>query len=122
MEVAGVEPADAGASTPVSKRGAELPPEALTHILTNISGKTCLNGSRVVATDQSSESTGTSVTVGDGQELSCSDEGMKMVEVAGVEPASREFFKTASTRVVVFMVLSPVQEATPSGPRLPSTV
>jgi len=47
---------------------------------------------------------------------------LKMVEVAGVEPASREFFKTASTRVVVFMVLSPVQEATPSGPRLPSTV
>ena len=36
VEVAGVEPADAGASTPVSKRGAELPPEALTHILTNL--------------------------------------------------------------------------------------
>ena len=60
----------------------------LTEILTEISGKTCQNGSRVVATDHSSESTGTSVTVGDGQELSCSDEGMKMVEVAGVEPAS----------------------------------
>ena len=35
VEVAGVEPAGAGESTPVSKRGAELPPEALTHILTN---------------------------------------------------------------------------------------
>jgi hypothetical protein len=35
VEVAGVEPAGAGASTPVNKRGAELSPEALTHILTN---------------------------------------------------------------------------------------
>ena len=64
--------------------------EDLTHILTNISGKTCRNGSRVVATDQSNETTGTSVTVGDRRELSCSDEGMKMVEVAGVEPASHD--------------------------------
>ena len=65
--------------------------EPLIHILTHISGKTCRNGSRVVATDQSSETTGTSVTVGDRRELSCSDEGMKMVEVAGVEIASQVF-------------------------------
>ena len=35
VEVAGVEPAESCASTPVNKRGAELSPEALTHILTN---------------------------------------------------------------------------------------
>ena len=37
MEVAGVEPAGEGASTPVNKRGSELAPEALTDILTNFS-------------------------------------------------------------------------------------
>ena len=35
VEVAGVEPAGGGASTPVNKRGEELSAEALTHILTN---------------------------------------------------------------------------------------
>ena len=35
VEVAGVEPAGGGASIPVNKRGSELSPEALTHILTN---------------------------------------------------------------------------------------
>ena len=49
--------------------------EPLTEILTNISGKTCRNGSRVVASDQSSEATETAVPVPSGRELSCSDEG-----------------------------------------------
>ena len=93
----------------------------LTNILTNISGKTCLNGSRVVASDYSSETTETPVTVGDRRELSLSDDLESLVEVAGVEPASRDLSKTVSTRVVFFMVLSPVQEGTPTGPRLPST-
>jgi hypothetical protein len=35
-EVAGVEPAGVGESTPVNKRGEELSPEALTHMLTNL--------------------------------------------------------------------------------------
>ena len=56
--------------------------EPLIHILTHICGKTCRNGSRVVANDQSSETTETSVTVGDRRELSPSDEGMKMVDAA----------------------------------------
>ena len=56
--------------------------EPLTNILTNISGKTCRKGSRVVATDQSSETTETSVTVGDRRGMSQSGDGMKMVEVA----------------------------------------
>jgi hypothetical protein len=63
--------------------------EPLTNILTNISGKTCLNGSRVVASDQSSETTETSVTVGDRRELSLSDDLESLVEVAGVEIAAQ---------------------------------
>ena len=35
VEVAGVEPVGVGDSTPVNKRGTEISPEALTHILTN---------------------------------------------------------------------------------------
>ena len=35
VEVAGVEPAGAGASIPVNKQDEELSPEALTHILTS---------------------------------------------------------------------------------------
>ena len=92
--------------------------EPLTNILTNISGKTCRKGSRVVATDQSSETTETSVTVGDRRGMSLSDDLESLVEVAGVEPASRDLSKTVSTCVVAFMVLSPVQEGTPTGPRL----
>jgi hypothetical protein len=59
--------------------------ENLTHILTHISGKTCRNGSRVVATDQSTETTETSVTVGDRLALSKSDDFESFVEVAGGE-------------------------------------
>ena len=36
VEVAGVERVRAGESTPANKRHAELSPEALTHILTNL--------------------------------------------------------------------------------------
>jgi hypothetical protein len=36
VEVAGIEPAGVGESTPVNKRDEELSPEALTHILTNL--------------------------------------------------------------------------------------
>ena len=46
----------------------------LMHILMHICGKTCLNESQSVATDQSSETTETSVTVGDRRELSQSDD------------------------------------------------
>jgi integrase len=65
--------------------------EPLIHILTHISGKTCLNGSRVVASDQSSETTETSVAVGKRRGMSLSDDLESLVEVAGVEPACRDF-------------------------------
>jgi len=90
--------------------------------LMHICGKTCLNESQSVATDQSSETTETSVTVGDRRELSQSDDLESLVEVAGVEPASRDSSETMSTHVVSLMFLSSVQEGTPTEPRLPSTV
>jgi len=39
VEVAGVETAGVGDSTPVNKQGAELSLEALTHILTKLTGE-----------------------------------------------------------------------------------
>jgi len=51
-----------------------------------------------------------------------SDDSETLVEVAGVEPASRDSSETASTHVVSLMFLSSVQEGTPTEPRLPSTV
>ena len=94
----------------------------LMHILMHICGKTCQEGSRVVASDPQGESVQTAVPVPSGQGLSLSDDLESLVEVAGVEPASRDLSKTVSTHVVFFMVLSPVQEGTPTRPRLPSTV
>ena len=108
---------------PLGETIRNLPDEGpLTDILTEISGKTCRNGSRVVASDQSGEATETSVTVGDRRELSHSDDLESLVEVAGVEPASRDSSETASTHVVSLMFLSSVQVGTPTEPRLPSTV
>ena len=60
--------------------------EPLTDILTEISGKTGQNGSRVVVSDPQGESAQTAVPVPSGRELSLSVRDQKMVEVAGVEP------------------------------------
>ena len=54
--------------------------------LMHICGKTCQDGSRVVASDQSSETTETSVTVGDRPELSQSGDSGTLVKVAGIKP------------------------------------
>jgi len=96
--------------------------ENLTHILTNISGKTCRNGSRVGEIEPVGESSKTTGNAASGQGLSLSDDLESLVEVAGVEPASRDSSETASTHVVSLMFLSSVQEGTPTEPRLPSTV
>jgi hypothetical protein len=48
VEVAGMEPAGAGESTPVNKRGKELSAEALTHILTNLTDTDRLMLSQIV--------------------------------------------------------------------------
>ena len=63
--------------------------EDLTQILTLISGKSGQNLSRSVASDPQGESVQTAVPVPSGRELSHSVRDCKMVEVAGVEPASR---------------------------------
>ena len=74
---------------PLGETIRNLPDEGpLTDILTEISGKTCRNGSRVVASGQSSEATETSVTVGDRRGLSQSGALESLVEVAGVEIAA----------------------------------
>jgi hypothetical protein len=59
--------------------------EPLTYILTNISGKTCLNESQSVATDQSSKTTATTENAASGQGLSLSVDLESLMEVAGVE-------------------------------------
>jgi hypothetical protein len=59
----------------------------LTDILTEISGKTCQEGSRVVASAPQGEFVQTAVPVPSGRELSLSND-LGMVEVAGVEIAS----------------------------------
>jgi hypothetical protein len=48
VEVAGVEPAGVGESTPVKKQDAELPPEALTHMWTNLTDTDRLMLSQIV--------------------------------------------------------------------------
>jgi integrase len=75
--------------------------EPLTDILTEISGKTCQDGSRVVASDPQGESAQTAVPVPSGRELSLSVRDQEMVEVAGVEPASPMVSNTASTRLAI---------------------
>ena len=73
---------------PLGETVRNLPDEApLIHILTHISGKTRRNWSRVVATDQSSETTGTSVSVGDRRGMSLSGVDGRMARAAGFEPA-----------------------------------
>ena len=75
---------------PLSETVRNLPAEEdLTEILTEISGKTGQNGSQSVVTDHQGENAGAALPVPSRRELSCSDEGMKMVEVAGVEIASQ---------------------------------
>jgi hypothetical protein len=48
VEVAGVEPAGVGESTPVNKQDAELSPEALTHMWTNLTDTDRLMLSQIV--------------------------------------------------------------------------
>jgi len=63
--------------------------ENLTHILTNISGKTCRNGSRVGEIEPVGESSKTAGNAGSRLELSQSDDSESLVEVAGVEIAAQ---------------------------------
>ena len=65
--------------------------EDLTQILTLISGKSGQSLSRSVASDPQGESVQTAVPVPSGRSLSLSEDLESLVEVAGVEPACRDF-------------------------------
>jgi len=78
--------------------------ENLIKILTNIPGKTCRNGSRVGEIEPLEKATQTALHADSRLELSQSDVSETLVEVAGIEPASRNTSDSASTRVVHFLV------------------
>ena len=82
-----------------------LPDEGpLTNILTNISGKTCQNGSRVGETKPLEKAAQTALHAASRLELSQSGDSETLVEVAGIEPASRNTSDPASTRVVHLLI------------------
>ena len=82
-----------------------LPDEGpLTNILTNISGKTCRNGSRVGEIDPLEKAAQTALNAASRMELSQSGDSETLVEVAGIEPASRNTSDPASTRVVHLLI------------------
>ena len=78
--------------------------ENLIKILTNISGKTCRNGSRVGEIEPLEKAAKTALNAASRLELSQSGDSETLVEVAGIEPASRNTSDSASTRVVHFLV------------------
>jgi len=82
-----------------------LPDEGpLTNILTNISGKTCQNGSRVGEIEPLEKAAQTALHAASRQKLSQSGNSETLVEVAGIEPASRNLSDPASTRIVLLMI------------------
>ena len=82
-----------------------LPDEGpLTNILTNISGKTGRNGSRVGEIEPLKKAAQTPLDAASRLELSQSGYSETLVEVAGIEPASRNLSDPASTRVVHLII------------------
>ena len=78
--------------------------ENLIEILTEISGKTCRNGSRVGEIEPLEKTAQTALHAPSRLELSQSGDSETLVEVAGIEPASRNTSDSASTRVVHFLI------------------
>jgi len=78
--------------------------ENLIKILTNISGKTCRNGSRVGEIEPLEKAVKTALNAASRLELSQSGDSETLVEVAGIEPASRNLSDPASTRIVLLMI------------------
>ena len=78
--------------------------ENLIKILTNISGKTCRNGSRVGEIEPLEKAAKTALNVSSRLELSQSGDSETLVEVAGIEPAPRNTSDPASTRVVHLLI------------------
>ena len=78
--------------------------ENLIEILTEISGKTRRNGSRVGETKPLEKAAQTALYAFSRLELSHSGDSEILVEVAGIEPASRNLSDPASTRIVLLMI------------------
>ena len=78
--------------------------ENLIEILTEISGKTCRNGSRVGEIEPLEKAAKTALNAASRLELSQSGDSETLVEVAGIEPASRNISDPASTRVVHLII------------------
>ena len=78
--------------------------ENLIKILTNISGKTCHLGSRVGEIEPLEKAAQTALHAASRLELSQSGDSETLVEVAGIEPASRNTSDPASTRVVHLLI------------------
>ena len=78
--------------------------ENLIKILTNISGKMGRNGSRVGEIEPLEKAAQTALHAASRQKLSQSGNSETLVEVAGIEPASRNLSDPASTRIVLLMI------------------
>ena len=78
--------------------------ENLIKILTNISGKMGQNGSRVGEIEPLEKAAKTALHAASRLELSQSGDSETLVEVAGIEPASRNLSDPASTRVVHLII------------------
>ena len=78
--------------------------ENLIEILTEISGKTGRNGSRVGEIEPLKKAAQTALDAASRLELSQSGDSETLVEVAGIEPASRNTSDSASTRVVLLLI------------------
>ena len=78
--------------------------ENLIEILTEISGKTCRNGSQAGEIDPLEKAAQTALNAASRLELSQFGDSETLVEVAGIEPASRNLSDPASTRVVHLII------------------
>ena len=78
--------------------------ENLIKILTNISGKMGRNGSRVGEIEPLEKAAKSALHAPSRLELSQSGDSETLVEVAGIEPASRNTSDPVSTRVVLLLI------------------
>ena len=91
---------------PVGEVIRNLPDDGpLTEILTEISGKSGQNGSRVGEIEPLEKATQTALYATSRLEFAQSGDSETLVEVAGIEPASRNLSDLASTCLVLFLIL-----------------
>ena len=106
MEVAGIEPETPCAETSVNIKDSDFSPEALIEILTEISGKSGQIGSNSVKNGSVKTEPRNRLEPASAQGLASKRVFETLVEVAGIEPASRNLSDSASTCVVLFLILA----------------